>query len=187
VKQADRISRALFSLASWGPLTVVLILLLSPGIARAMTESQVKAAFLYNFARYVEWPQSAFASGDAPFRICVLASDDFASVVAEVVEGKKVDARPVEVAELSDLEGASRCQVLFVGSWTELDSADFFSGLAGASVFTVSDVDGFAHDGGVANFFRAQNKVRFEINPKAARRAGLKISSRLLRLARVIE
>jgi hypothetical protein len=190
-KQPHRISRALSSPASWALPAIVLIVFLfsfvSAGIARAMTESQVKAAFLYNFARYVEWPQGAFESGDAPFRICVLGADEFAPVVAEVVAGKQVDARPVEVSQLSDLEGASRCQVLFVGSWTEMDPAGFFSALVGASVFTVSDVDGFAHDGGVANFFRAQSKVRFEINPRAAQRAGLKISSRLLRLARVVE
>lgn len=190
-KQAHRISRALSSPAFRALPAIVLIAFLSSfftaGIARAMTESQVKAAFLYNFARYVEWPQHAFESDAAPFRICVLGADDFASVVAEIVAGKQVDARPVEVSKLSGLDGVTRCQVLFVGSWMELDRAEFFSELVGASVFTVSDVDGFAHDGGVANFFRAQSKVRFEINPRAAQRAGLKISSRLLRLARVVE
>jgi hypothetical protein len=190
-KQSHRIPRALSSPASWALPAIALIAFLFPvlsaELARAMTESQVKAAFLYNFARYVEWPQHAFESGDSPFRICVLGADDFASVVTEVVAGKQVDARPVEVSELSGLDGVTRCQVLFVGGWMKLDPAEFFSELEGASVFTVSDADGFARDGGVANFFRAKSKVRFEINPGAVQRAGLKTSWRLLRLARVVE
>jgi len=92
-KQADRISRALSWPPSWLvqaiPLVAFLLAFLSVGPARAMTESQVKAAFLYNFARYVEWPQHAFESSDAPFRICVLRARDFASVVTEVVAGKR--------------------------------------------------------------------------------------------------
>ena len=147
----------------------------------------MKAAFLFNFARYVEWPASAFTAAEAPVRICVLGARTFASVVEEVVAGKQVGERSVEVAEAQDLDRAARCHILFVGEDLGIERPQLISTLADAHVFTVSDSEGFAREGGVANFFRADQKMRFEINTGAAKRAGLKISSRLLRLARVVE
>jgi len=161
-------------------------LLVSSAQAQAQSEDQVMAAFLLNFARYVEWPANAFASDDAPLRICMLASPEFSDVVSSTVSGKNVGSRTVVVEMTSDLASAKSCHVLFLGRDVETTSAEAVAALGRSSVFTVADREGFADAGGIANFFVEDKKIRFEINPKAAKRADLKISSRLLRLARVV-
>lgn len=153
--------------------------------ARAQSEDQIKAAFLFNFARYVEWPDSAFESGSAPVRICMAGDDDFASILTQAVGGKSVGDRAVAVVSDVVLADAGTCHILYVGAGLAVDGVT--SSVAGGHVFTVADREGFAASGGIANFIRADNKVRFEINPRAAKQAGLKISSRLLRLAKVVK
>lgn len=158
-----------------------------PTGAQAQSEDQIKAAFLFNFARYVEWPEAAFASADTAVRICMAGSPRFASVVEKTVSGKSVANRPVQVDKLSALSAVSDCHILYVGAEIDSATAEVASTVSGSSVFTVADRAGFAEDGGMANFIRADNKIRFEINPGAAKKAGLKVSSRLLRLAKVVE
>ena len=155
--------------------------------AQAQSEDQIKAAFLFTFARYVEWPAKSFAGPDDSVRICMAGSKEFATVVAQTVSGKSVENRPVQVDTLSALSESPGCHILYVGEEVASDAAGVASSVSGASVFTVADRAGFAEQGGIANFIRTNNKVRFEINPKAAKRAGLKVSSRLLRLATVVE
>ena len=174
-----------------GVLAVLVALLLGvpfAGVrpARAQSEDQIKAAFLFNFARYVEWPEDAFDRGDAPVRICALGASGFGEVLAEVISGKKIGPRPVEVRRLLDLSEATGCHVLFIGRTFVRSHEDAIGALRDRPIFTVSDRDGFAAAGGTANFYRADNRVRFEINPQAARNARLKVSSRLLRLAKVV-
>ncbi len=155
--------------------------------SQAQSEDQIKAAFLLNFARYVDWPSRAFASNAAPVRICLLGAGAFGGVVSSTVEGKTVGSRPVRVDALGPSDATDGCHILFVGERFSEDGGDVGAVLGATSVFTVGNETDFARRGGVANFFRADNKVRFEINPRAARTAGLKISSRLLRLARLVE
>jgi YfiR/HmsC-like len=155
-------------------------------MVRAQSEEDIKAAFLLNFARYVEWPTNAFTSPESPVLICMFASEGFGSVVTSTVDGKTVGSRPVEVLDVASATNAGDCHILFIGG--EARSATSVLGsLSDASVFTVGNDEGFAKAGGVANFFRSENRIRFEINPGAAETAGLKISSRLLRLARLVE
>jgi hypothetical protein len=167
--------------------TVVCLSCMGATQAQAQSEDQIKAAFLFNFARYVEWPTTAFAGPDTAVRICMAGSTAFANVVAQTVSGKSVENRPVRVDTLAELSGASDCHILYLGEGIGSAAADVASSLSGVSVFTVADRAGFAKQGGMANFIRADNKVRFEINPSAAKMAGLKVSSRLLRLAKVVE
>lgn len=155
--------------------------------AQAQSEDQIKAAFLYNFARYVEWPTASFAGPDAPVRICIAGNGTFADVVAETVSGKNVENRPVEVKAMPALTGSSDCHILYVGEGIDAGPAQVASNVGGSSVFTVADRAGFAAGGGIANFIRTDNKIRFEINPSSAKQAGLKVSSRLLRLAQVVK
>jgi hypothetical protein len=155
--------------------------------AQAQSEEEIKAAFLFNFARYVEWPENAFASSATPVSICMFASEGFSGVVSQIVSGKNVGDRPVAVSILEDLSLTGDCHILYLDSASELSSQALIEGLSETHVFTVSDRRGFAEEGGVANFFRLGDRIRFEINPSAAERAGLKISSRLLRLAKVVE
>lgn len=157
--------------------------------ARAQSEDEVKAAFLLNFARYVEWPASAFDSAEAALRICLLGSDGFESVVSNTVAGKIVHDRSVEVEAVHDGVQAGRCHLLFVDeeSLSRSEEEALLRDLRQANVFTVGSREGFASRGGVANFYRAGNKIRFEVNPSSADDAGLEVSSRLLRLARIVE
>ncbi|MFO0690144.1 MAG: YfiR family protein [Myxococcota bacterium] len=172
--------------------TVVALLAIFAGIllprsAPAEAADQVKAAFLFNFARYVEWPESAFASADAPIRICLIGGGDFAGVLTSAVSGRTVGVRPVEVVPLSGLADAAQCHLLFFEANAAAEGAAVAERLGSSAVFTISDRAGFALEGGVANFILVDQKIRFEINQKAARRAGLKISSSLLRLAKLVD
>ena len=162
-----------------------LFALLSP-IASAESEGQVKAAFLFNFARYVEWPPAAFEGEAAAIRLCVIGESDFQQVVAETVSGRSVGSRQVAVEKVDGLDAAEACHLLFLDAGAVLSPSLVAERLGGHAVFTISDQPGFAADGGVANFIFVDQKIRFEINPSAARRAGLKISSSLLRLAKLV-
>jgi hypothetical protein len=155
--------------------------------ANAQSEDQVMAAFLFNFARYVEWPKDAFDDRRSPVKICVLGADEFADVVLKTVSGKSIDKRSVAVRPIPNFDPSGDCHILFIGRRSTASHADAVVALRGQSVFSVADQEGFASAGGIANFLRADNRVRFEINPTAARKVGLKISSRLLRLAKVVE
>jgi hypothetical protein len=155
-------------------------------LASAESEAQVKAAFLFNFARYVEWPPAAFGSETAEIRLCVIGESDFQQVVSESVSGRSVGQRPVAVEKVEDLDAAEACHLLFLGAGVVWPPSVVADRLGGHAVFTISDQPGFAADGGVANFILVDQKIRFEINPSAARRAGLKISSSLLRLAKLV-
>jgi hypothetical protein len=167
-------------------LFAALITILAPRMAFAESADQVKAAFLFNFARYVEWPESAFTSAEAPIRICLIGGESFTEVLTSAVSGRTVGARPVAVAPLASLDGAADCHLLFFAEDAVAQGATVAERLGSLAIFTISDRGGFALEGGVANFVLVDQKIRFEINPKAARRAGLKISSSLLRLAKIV-
>jgi hypothetical protein len=159
---------------------------LLPGIAAANSESQVKAAFLFNFARYVEWPEAAFDGETAAIRLCLLSEAGFEQVLSETVSGRSVGRRPVSVETIGGLEAANGCHLLFIDASVPAPASAVAGRLGELAVFTISDQEGFAAAGGIANFIFVDQKVRFEINPSAARRAGLKISSSLLRLAKLV-
>lgn len=155
--------------------------------ALAATASDVQAAYLFNFVRFVAWPESAFESATAPVRICVLGESDFVDVATASISGKSVGEREVVVESTEDIPGSNGCHILYVDSSRRGDEAEVVSAFGRHSVLTVSDSGDFAERGGVANFVTVDDKVRFVINKKAADAAGLKISSRLLRIAQVVE
>jgi hypothetical protein len=187
---SSRIPKTARFVRVWGrPVAGILglaLVMLGAAPLHAQSEDEIKAAFLLNFARYVEWPESAFSDSDAPVRICMLGSDGFDRVAADIVEGKTVGPRPVEVVAVAGAKAATSCHILFVES-SSISTRDVVASLRQASVFTVGSDEGFAKQGGIANFYRAGKRIRFEINPGAAEGAGLKISSRLLRLAQLVE
>ncbi len=182
VKRAQWASRN-ESRAIAGGLGFALALLVAAAAWGAPSESDVKAAYLYNFARYVTWPASAFDSPDEPIRICVVGDDAFRGLLEDVVSDKRVGDRPVSAEARASAGDARGCHILFVGA----ARAGAVAGLSGQSVFTVSDSEGFASGGGIANFVLVGNKVRFEINTNAVEKAGLQVSSRLLRVAQIVE
>jgi hypothetical protein len=143
-------------------------------------EYDVKAAFLYNFAKFVEWPN---LDPTRPIAICVLGANPFGDKLTRAVEGKRVDGREVEVRSLPTVKGADTCQIVFVASSERERVEDIVGQLGQRPVLTVSDVEGFADRGGVIGLKLQESKVRFEVNMDAARLAGLKLSSQLLKVA----
>ena len=157
---------------------------LLPFLATAEPEGPIKAAFLFNFARYVEWPAVAFENERAAIRLCVMSEKDFDQVVSATVSGRRVGSRLVAVEKVESLAGAEACHLLFLDESVGGPASMAADRLGELAIFTISDQPGFAVGGGIANFILVDQKIRFEINPSAARRAGLKISSSLLRLAK---
>jgi hypothetical protein len=165
---------------------VLVALLASTAVAQSASEYQVKAAFLFNFAKFVEWPADAFSAADAPLQICVLGADPFGRDFEQVIEDKAVNGHRLEVAHPEGVPQARACQILFIASSEKQRVREILRGLTGVGVLTVGDTPGFAKMGGVINFVLDENRVRFEINVKAAERAHLKLSARLLTVAKLI-
>ena len=143
-------------------------------------EYQVKAAYLYNFVKFIEWPADA-ATG--PLLICVARPNPFGTVLDEIVKGDVVGARPIESRVIGAL--APECRVLFVPRGAA--AGQYLRAAAARPVLTVGETDRFIADGGIAAFYIDGDNVRFAINPAAADRAMLRISSRLLKLARLTD
>jgi hypothetical protein len=146
--------------------------------AQPPLEYQVKAAFLLNFARFVEWPPSALAN-DAPFNVCILGGDPFGPAIDQIVEGESVNGHKITVTRIREVQQAS-CQVLYTAGSPAGNSA-------APGVLTVGEGDEFIRRGGIIAFVIDSRRVRFDINLKAAASAGLKLSSKLLAVARSIE
>jgi hypothetical protein len=143
-------------------------------------ESEVKAVFLYNFTKYVDWPAPQGSS--ASIRICVPADPDFLALVRGAVRDEVVNGRPLSAVGLDGLDAARDCDILYVGDAATPDAAAWIHAVRGRQVLIVGD--GALADGVVIAFVRDQNRVRFDINRQAASRQKLSISSRLLGLAR---
>jgi len=162
----------------------VLLFLLLPGAASAAApEYDLKAAFLFNFAKFVEWPENAFSGDRAPLTICVYGEDPFGSVLDNVVQNERVGERSLLVQRPDSLDDLGECHVLFVCRSEKGQLGEVMSQIKGKPVLTVSDTDGFLRAGGVINFILEGTKVRFLIDQEAAERSGLRISSKLMRLA----
>lgn len=153
---------------------------------KAATEYQVKAAFLYNFAKFVDWPPSAFSDAKQPLDICVYGHDPFGTVLEDALLGKTIGERRVDLGRAMQFQDLAGCHVVFVSASAHESAADLANRLRGRAVLLVGESDGFAASGGTIQFSIEDNRVHFVINPDAADRAGLKISSKLLALAKIV-
>lgn len=150
-------------------------------------EYRIKAAFLFNFLQFVQWPPAAFADERAPLVICVVGDDPFGEVLDQTLEGETVAKRGIVARRMSDEESLDACHLLFVSGSEKRRLGKVLQSVSRAApVLTVSDIDGFVAGGGTIGFFLERNRVRFEINPAQARRHGLKLSSQLLGLGRIL-
>ncbi len=147
-------------------------------------EYDVKAAFLYNFAKFVDWPSTAFPEPNSTFRICVLGKDPFGGSLQSAVGGEEIAGHKLTVVRTDSLPKPAGCQILFVSRSERDQLPQVLAAVKDAPVLTVADTQGFLEQGGIINFLIEGSKVRFEINNEAANRAGIKISSKLLQLAR---
>lgn len=168
----------------WIVLWFAAVFSLAP-VVRAQSASQreyeIKAAYLYNFIKYVDWP----SYGDT-ITIGVLGGNPFGPALAPL-NGKIVKGRRLVVRELDSVRDAQKCQIIFVSASERQRLQEIFETLRSARVLTVGETQGFADGGGMINFIEENNKVRFEINAGAARRTGLNISSELLKLAKLVK
>jgi hypothetical protein len=147
-------------------------------------EYQLKAAFLYNFTKFVDWPPHRFASPQAPLVIGVLGKNPFGADLAKAIHGRKQDGHSFIVTNLTSASAATGVHVLFVPSGEEGLLTNQLAQLHAADVLTVGESEAFAQAGGIITFTTEADKIRFEINLPAAETAGLKISSKLLQLAK---
>jgi hypothetical protein len=149
-------------------------------------EYDLKAAFLYNFAHFVEWPPDAFAARDSPIVIGVLEPDPFGPSLDRMVAGSSVGGRRLVVRRYRSAEEIDDCHILFIGRAAGPDLDRVLSSLDGASTLTVGEDDDFT-DGGMIQFVHDDKKLRLRINSAAARSARLTISSKLLRQAEIVD
>jgi hypothetical protein len=161
---------------------VLLAALRADAATGTAAEYDVKAAFIYNFTKFVEWPASAFHDDHSTVRLCVLGEDPFGGSLREIAEGE-VAGRRVTVLRVRSMGAPAGCQILFVSRSERERLPLILREVRDFPVLTVGDTRGFLEQGGIVNFVLDGSKVRFEISQEAAERAGIRISSRLLRLA----
>lgn len=152
----------------------------------APSEYQVKAAFLYNFAKFIEWPARVFPATNSPITIGILGGNPFDGDLKRTVQNKVANGHPVLVQSLSSANDPAlkRCQIVFIQPADKTRLEEDLEALKSLPILSVSETEGFTRSGGMINFVMEGKKVRFEINDPAATAAGLKISSKLLNLAK---
>jgi hypothetical protein len=188
---AERSSQARCANVSWKLLCVLVALgaLLWGPCAFAADDSleyQVKAAFLLNFIKFIDWPESAFADQGSPVAICILGYDPFGHALDQVVEGETVNGRKVALQRIKRLPPSKSCQVLFIGK-SEKDTLKTILPELEPGVLTVGEGESFMRAGGMIAFVIENRRVRFDVNQAVAETAALKLSSKLLSVARSVK
>ena len=150
---------------------------------KAFTEYEVKAAFLVNFAKYVEWPEKAFPEADSPFRIGVLGPNPFGDTLHRLTGDLELNGRKMAVEQSDDIQKLTGCQIVFLSGPDRKSTQSDLEAFKALPVLTVGEQVGFAEQGGTVNFVLVETKVKFEINTKSASSTELKVSPRLLKLA----
>ena len=170
-------------------LSVVLTLAVStPAVAQREAEiNKLKAAFIFQFANFVEWPEEALGDDGDPFVICIVGNESLGEILKGAVRGKSVRGREVEIRTMDGSSDLTSCQIMFVDDEDRRDVPRVIDEYATQPVLTVGDSDDFTSEGGIIRLYPEASKLRIEINIDAAERAGLKISSKLLSLAKVVE
>jgi hypothetical protein len=152
----------------------------------ALPEYQVKAAYLFNFLKFIQWPEDAFTDSLAPIVIGIVGDDPFGSALPEVVVGKTVQGRDLVIRKYHSGENLRGATILFISTSEKKRLPQILASLHGSSALTVADVNGFLDEGGMIQFVSENDRVRFSINVDATSRARLKVSSKLLSLARAV-
>ncbi len=154
-----------------------------PARALEATELAVKAAFLFKFGFFVEWPNSAFASSESPINLCVVGDDPFGQLLDDAVKGQRIGGRTVALRRMSSISRDSGCHIVFFSDAAPSRVSPLLAALKGSDVLTVTDAGADDADVGIINFVVKDNHVRFDIDDAAAASGGLVISSRLLNVA----
>lgn len=166
---------------------VVLTLLRAiPAQADVPPEYKLKAAFLFNFAKFVNWPPKVFVDTTTPIVIGVLGDDPFGTALEEIVHGRTINGRPLTIHRARRLEELPDCHLLFISRSEQKNMGDILTRLSERPVLTVSDTADFLNAGGAIGFLMEGQSIRFEIDAGTAERAGLKIDAQLLSLAKTV-
>lgn len=150
-------------------------------------ESRVKAAFLYKFSSYVEWPEVAFSQPQAPFTIAVVGAEPIVTALKQAVAGRRVNDRPIVVRQLRPGESMAGVHILFLGGNAAAQLGPLLKAARPYSVLTVTESEGGLAEGSVINFILDDQRVRFEISRESANRSKLRLSSRLLAVAKNVK
>ena len=168
-------------------LAPILIWLLTIVGARALdpqrAEYQIKAAFVFNFAKFVEWPPTAFPNTGSPIVIGILGENPFQDELQQTIRDKTLNNRPLLIKQFASLGESTNCHILFISASEKKRLPEIFEAVRGTSVLTVGETDRFIETGGMVNLVHEGSKIRFQINEPVAKSAGLKISSKMLSLA----
>jgi hypothetical protein len=174
-----------------GFLVIVCCVFLSPPSALSLEqqtlEYPVKLAFLYNFTKFIEWPADAYNDPAAPLTICIVGSDPFSPDLEDQLRTRAVESHPIAVRTVRPDDTLNQCHIVFVPVTERGQVPRIVSGLKGSSALTVGESQGFDQMGGIINFTVRENKFHFEVNPLAAERARLTISSKLLAIATIVK
>ncbi len=150
-------------------------------------EYTIKAAFLYHFLTYIAWPEGTFSDSKQPFVIGVFETDPFGAVLDKIASTKNVAGRPIEIRRLTSTEKLLECHIVFMAGTVDATAQkNVLSTLANSHVLCVGETDDFVELGGAAQFFVEGNKVRFAFNTDVVDSSNLKVSSKLLSLAKIV-
>ncbi len=168
----------------WVAVSLLIVPFPLPAQAPAVAEYRAKANYLANFPSFVEWPPEALPSGNAPFLVCVFGEFSFGTSLAEITRGTAVHDRRIEIRWVRKVQELAACQILFVSRSEQKRYNQTLDAVRGKMVLTVGETPEFLDAGGILSFFGQQGTIQFDVNLAAANKAHLKISSRLLALAR---
>lgn len=149
-------------------------------------EYQVKAVFLYNFTHFIDWPKEAFESQYTPFVIGIIGNDPFGPFIETTIEGERIGSHVIRSQRFRSISEIKDCHILYIASKDPDEIKNILEMVEGKNILTVGDTPNFTRWGGMIRFFTEQGKIRLQINNTVAKAEGLKISSKLLRVAQVI-
>ena len=166
-------------------LVIAVGLCLTRSAHAASREYQVKAAFIYNFTQFIEWPKDAFGGPDAPFVVGVVGDDPFDGALEKIMASKSVGSRPIVTRHFSSAADVGPCQILFVPATMDSSFRALLDKTGSAPVLIVGESEALLPTGGAVRLFLEDGKMRFEINPNVLDAARLKASAKLMQLARI--
>jgi hypothetical protein len=168
-------------------LAFLCLLLVGQDAAAALPEYKSKAALIFKIGKFVRWPDAAFTGGDGTLRLCIVGNDDFGASI-DSLAGQMLQGRAIVIARLTDPEqSATECRIAFISASERDRVPALLQSVARSPVLTISDIDGFAAQGGMIGLSSTANRIHFEINAAASKRAGLEIGAQLMQLATLID
>lgn len=151
--------------------------------ANVSREYQIKAAFLYNYSKFITWPEQAFAHANSPFTLCLFGHDPFGEVLDVTVKNERILGRKVQIKRIQQVQATVDCHILYVDKSAEMELRNIYRLVRQYPILTVSDIPDFVGRGGMVEFINVSNKVRFTIDIEQLRSVGLKADANLLKIA----